>query len=106
MVDGDTLGAMGLLLPPALGAGATLAVVATSWGGPARLPARFQRGVQALTALGYGVRAMPHALGERDGLRGWVSASAADRLSDLHAAFADPSVDGVLSAIGGDHSAE
>jgi len=36
-----------------------------------------------------------------DELDGFASSSAASRLADLHAAFADPSVDGILTFIGG-----
>lgn len=42
--------------------------------------------------------------GERG--REWVAAPAAARLADLHDAIADPAVDCVMWAIGGDHSAE
>lgn len=94
-----------LLLPPALPAGGHIAIVSTSWGGVGVLPARAARGIAALENLGYRVTVMPHAAGTGDGMRDWVSASAPERLADLHAAFADPTVDLVLSAIGGNHSA-
>lgn len=92
---------MDLLLPPAVPPGGTVALVSPSWGGPAALPARHDRAVRALTELGFDVRPMPHALGSR----GHVSGTAAERLADLHAAFADPEVDLVLATIGGQHSA-
>jgi len=49
---------------------------------------------------------MPHAAAPGDILRPWVSASARERVADLHAAFADPDIDVILCAIGGDHCAQ
>lgn len=83
-----------------------MAIVSTSWGGARLLPERFERGVAALKALGLTVRVMPNAQGTGWGLRDWVSGSPEQRLADLHEAFADPAVDAVLSAIGGEHSAQ
>ncbi len=60
----------------------------------------------ALAALGFEPVLMPHAASGADGSRDWVSASIADRVSDFHAAFADPSIRAVLSVIGGNHSAQ
>jgi muramoyltetrapeptide carboxypeptidase len=80
--------------------------VSPSWGGPAHLPDRYQRGLQALQNLGYNVRVMPHAVGNSSGSRPWLSADRESRLSDLHAAFADPSVDAILASIGGNHSTQ
>ncbi len=97
---------MELLLPPAVRPGSTVAVVATSWGGPAALPDRTRRGIAALHALGYAVQTAPHAAGAGDGTRDWVSGTREERLADLHGAFLDPDVDLILSAIGGDHSAQ
>jgi muramoyltetrapeptide carboxypeptidase len=92
---------MPLVRPRAISPGDTVAVVSTSWGGAGLLAERFHRGVQALESLGYKVRVMPHALGTTDGVRGWVSGTREERLQDLHAAFEDPEVTCVLSAIGG-----
>ncbi len=96
---------METVLPPALRPGGHIAVVSTSWGGIGELTARAARGIAALEALGYRVTLMPHAAGTSDGPRTWVSGSADERLTDLHGAFADPDVDLVLAAIGGNHSA-
>ena len=94
-----------LIRPPRLQPGATIAVVSPSWGGLGILEARAPRGVAALEDLGYRVEVMPNARGTTDGVRDWVSGTAAERVDDLHAAFADPDVGMVLSAIGGEHSA-
>jgi len=93
------------VLPPALPPDGHIAVVSTSWGGIGELPARAARARAALEGLGYRVTLTPHATGTADGPRAWVAGSAEQRLADLHAAFADPDVDMVLSAIGGNHSA-
>ena len=92
-------------LPPRLQPGAAIAVVSTSWGGLGLLPERAGRAIAALERLGHPVKVMPHARGTGDGLRDWVSGTAAQRADDLHAAFTDPEVGLVLSAIGGEHSA-
>jgi muramoyltetrapeptide carboxypeptidase len=70
------------------------------------LAERSERAMAALTAFGYEPVLMPHASGGTDGTRDWVSASARDRVSDLHEAFSDPSINAVLSVIGGDHCAQ
>jgi muramoyltetrapeptide carboxypeptidase len=95
-----------LIRPPALRPGDTIAIVSTSWGGAGLLPERFQRAVGALESLDYEVRVMPNAEGVSDGVRDFVSGSVEERLADLHAAFADRSIRGVLSAIGGNHCAQ
>ena len=92
--------------PPPLRPGDRIALVATSWGAVHHLADRSERAVGALRALGYEPVMMPHASGGTDGTRDWVSATAADRLSDVHDAFADPTINGLLSVIGGDHCAQ
>jgi muramoyltetrapeptide carboxypeptidase len=92
----------GVLLPPALEPGDTVAVVSPSWGGAAELPAPYRRGLEVLRAHGFEVRAMPNA----EGRRGWVSGTPEERVEDLHGAFAAPTVRAVVCAIGGLHSAQ
>jgi muramoyltetrapeptide carboxypeptidase len=60
-------------------------------------------GVEALRAFGYEPVVMPHALA-----RGpmYYAGSAEERVADLHAAFADASIDGVICTRGGWGSAE
>ncbi|HEU5268512.1 MAG TPA: S66 peptidase family protein [Jatrophihabitans sp.] len=97
---------MPLVRPVALAGGATIAIVTPSWPGPGLLPDRFDRAVSALRAAGFVPRPMPHARLVGDGVRGWLAGSPAERVADLHRAFADPEVAAVLIAIGGDHSAQ
>jgi muramoyltetrapeptide carboxypeptidase len=86
--------------PPALRPGATLAVVS-----PASTPKRdlVERGLAELEALGYNVRLGRHAL---DSGPLYYAGSLSKRLEDFHAAFADPSVDGIVCTRGGWGSAE
>jgi len=61
-------------------------------------PGRLAEGAAAITALGYKVSFGEHAQGRH---APYFSASAAHRLDDLHAAFADPSVDIIMCTRGG-----
>lgn len=60
-------------------------------------PDQLERGVARLEALGYRVRVSPHAR-ER---RRFTAGTLEDRLSDLHALFADEQVAGIVAARGG-----
>jgi muramoyltetrapeptide carboxypeptidase LdcA involved in peptidoglycan recycling len=91
---------------PVFGRGDTIAVVSTSWGGAGLLGERFARGIEALAKLGYRVKVMSNARAVSDGVRDWVAGGRDARLADLHDAFADLEVRCVLSAIGGNHSAQ
>lgn len=88
------------LRAPRMRPGDCVAVVSPSWGGAGAYPHRVARGKAQLEALGFRVRIAQHALGER----GFVSDTPENRADDIHAAFRDPEVKMVLSAIGGDHS--
>ena len=94
------------LLASALGSRPRIAIIAPSWGGIGLLPARAARALAALRTLGAEPVLMPHAASPADAARPWVSAGARQRAADLHAAFADPGIDAVLCAIGGDHAAQ
>ncbi|EPE94378.1 S66 peptidase family protein [Rhizobium grahamii] len=94
------------LLAHAIGPHPRIAIIAPSWGGIGSLPSRAARALAALSTLGAEPVLMPHAASAADVARPWVSAGARERAADLHAAFADPSIDAVLCAIGGDHSAQ
>lgn len=87
--------------PRHLQPGDRVAVVSPSWGGPATVPLRFERGLRALRErFGLTVVEMPHARAEAD----WVWRNPQARADDLNAAFADPTVHGIIASIGGDDS--
>ena len=86
--------------PAALRPGATLAVLS-----PASTPKQelVERGLRRLEALGYRTVLSPHAL---DSGPLYYAGTVEHRLADLHAAFADPSIDGIVCTRGGWGSAE
>jgi len=86
--------------PRALRAGARLAVLS-----PASAVKRdlAEKGVARLEALGYCVSLGAHAL---DSGPLYYAGSAKSRAEDLHAAFADPAIDGILCTRGGWGAAE
>lgn len=84
--------------PRRLAPGNRAAVVTASWGGPADFPLRYALGKSQLAeAFGLEVVEMRHA--RRDAA--WIRRNPAARAEDLMAAFADPRIDIVVSAIGG-----
>nr|WP_255551234.1 LD-carboxypeptidase [Granulicella sp. dw_53] len=66
-------------------------------------PERVQRGLDWLQALGYQTVLSGHAL-DRGPL--YYAGTLEERLADLHAAFADPEIDGIVCTRGGWGSAE
>ncbi len=58
---------------------------------------QFEQGIKTLGELGFEVEVMPHA---KDAL-GYISASTEDRLSDLHTAYSDPTIEAIVCANGG-----
>jgi muramoyltetrapeptide carboxypeptidase len=88
------------LFSPSLRGGATLAVVSPA---SAAKVERVQAGIEALHELGYRTVVGPHALG-----RGplYYAGTVEQRVADLHAAFADPAIDGIICSRGGWGSAE
>ncbi|MBB3018441.1 muramoyltetrapeptide carboxypeptidase LdcA involved in peptidoglycan recycling [Microvirga lupini] len=88
-----------LVKPQALRPGDRVAIVSTSWGGPAVFPHRYEAGKRYLTdAFGLVPVEMPHALRDAD----WLDRNPQARAEDIHTAFADPSIKGVIASIGGD----
>lgn len=89
-----------LVKPRALTAGARLAVLS-----PASTPKPdlVQQGVDRLNALGYQATVGAHAL-DRGPL--YYAGTREQRLEDIHTAFADPAIDGILCSRGGWGSAE
>jgi muramoyltetrapeptide carboxypeptidase len=86
--------------PPRLRKGDTVGIVSPSWGGGAEYPHRIERGVEYLESSGFRVRIAPHAMNSV----GYVSDTAENRASDIHAMFGDPEVRAIVATIGGDHS--
>jgi muramoyltetrapeptide carboxypeptidase len=86
--------------PAALLPGATLAVVSPA---STPRPELVQRGIERLHALGYRTVLGAHAL---DSGPLYYAGSLEERLGDLHAAFADAAVDGIVCTRGGWGSAE
>lgn len=86
--------------PAALRPGARLAVISPA---SAAREDRVHAGMMQLEALGYNPVLMPHALSKGPL---YYAGSLEDRLEDLHAAFVDPSIDGILCTRGGWGSAE
>lgn len=90
-----------LTRPRRLRAGDRVAAVSLSWGGPGTFPHRYEAGKRQLEAtFGIEVVEMPHTLADPAA----VAADPAARADDLHRAFADPDIAGVVSTIGGDDS--
>jgi muramoyltetrapeptide carboxypeptidase len=89
-----------MVRPPALRPGATLAVVSPA---SAAKSDRVQAGIDCLHELGYRTVLYPHAL-DRGPL--YYAGTKEQRVADLHAAFADPAIDGIICTRGGWGSAE
>jgi len=95
-----TLPAAPLIKPPALRRGATLAVLSPASAAKEEL---VHSGLRHLQSLGYRTILSPHAL-DRGPL--YYAGTLQHRLADLHAAFADPAIDGIVCTRGGWGSAE
>lgn len=92
---------MAVLRPRRLRPGDRVAIVSPSWGGPSLFPAVYESGLRTLREdLGLEVVEMPHARDPADVL----DARPELRAADLHAAFADESIAGIITSIGGDDS--
>jgi muramoyltetrapeptide carboxypeptidase LdcA involved in peptidoglycan recycling len=92
---------LNLQKPRRLAPGSRVAVVTPSWGGPATVPRRYEMGVRELeTRFGLQVVEMPHTRADAD----WIWRHPEARAADLNAAWADPTIDGIIAAIGGDDS--
>jgi muramoyltetrapeptide carboxypeptidase len=75
--------------------GARLAVLAPASSAD---PERVHSGVESLRRLGFVPQLYPTALGKS---RPYFAGSTTERLADLHQAFADPSIDGIICTRGG-----
>ena len=87
--------------PKMLRRGSCVAAISLSWGGPGAVPYRYQIGKhQFEEAFGVTVIETEHALRDAD----WIAENPKARADDLMAAFADDTIDGIISTIGGDDS--
>jgi muramoyltetrapeptide carboxypeptidase len=89
-----------ILKAKAMKHGATLAVLSPA---STPVPEKVRRGVDRLVAMGYKAVVSGHAL-DRGPL--YYAGTREERVADLHAAFADPRVDGIICTRGGWGSAE
>jgi muramoyltetrapeptide carboxypeptidase LdcA involved in peptidoglycan recycling len=90
-----------MIKPKKLNRGDRIATVSLSWGGPSVFPGRYQVGVQQLqNEFGLQVVEMPNTLKDAD----WLARNPKARADDLMQAFANPSIKGIFSTIGGDDS--
>jgi muramoyltetrapeptide carboxypeptidase LdcA involved in peptidoglycan recycling len=90
-----------LVKPRRLVAGDRVAAATLSWGGPGAFPHRYEAGRRQLeAAFGVEVVELPHTLADPAD----VAAHPQARADDLHRAFADPEIAGIVSTIGGDES--
>lgn len=86
--------------PRRLVPGDVVGIVTPSWGGPAAFPHIFDGGLATLRGLGLEIRELPGT--RRPGAV--VHADPRGRADDVNAAFADPAIRAVITAIGGDDS--
>jgi muramoyltetrapeptide carboxypeptidase LdcA involved in peptidoglycan recycling len=87
--------------PPRVRVGDRVAAVTLSWGGPGAIPHRYQAGkAQFEREFGVQVVEMKHALQTPE----WVARNPKARADDLMEAFADPTIKGIISTIGGNDS--
>lgn len=90
-----------MIKPKKLQPGDTVAAITLSWGGPGTFPHRYEAGKKQLQdEFGLKVVKTPHAL--RDAT--WIYNNPKARAEDLMNAFANSSIKGILSTIGGDDS--
>ena len=87
--------------PKILRPGSRIAAISLSWGGPGALPYRYQIGKQQFEEeFGVTVIETAHALRDAD----WLAKNPKARADDLMTAFADETIDGIISTIGGEDS--
>lgn len=92
----------GLLFPPPLRTGDTVAVISPSWPSAVKNPGVFHGRLKVLERAGYRVHLMPNARLDGD----WVCGTPQQRAADLHEAFADPDVHAVACDSQGFHHAQ
>ena len=92
---------MNKIKPRMLRPGSRIAAISLSWGGPGAIPYRYEIGKQQFEeAFDVTVVETEHALRAAD----WLERNPKARADDLMAAFADETIDGIISTIGGEDS--
>jgi len=90
-----------MIKPRKLRPGSRVAAITISWGGPGAFPLRYEAGKKQFEdEFQVKVVETTHALKDPD----WLSRHPEARAEDLMSAFADTSIDGIISTIGGDDS--
>ena len=90
-----------MIKPKKLQPGDKVATVSLSWGGPGTFPHRYEAGKKQLQdEFDLVVVEMPNTLRDAD----WLYRNPGARADDLMAAFADSSIKGIISTIGGEDS--
>ena len=90
-----------MIKPKKLQPGDRVATVSLSWGGPGTFPHRYEAGKRQLQdEFDLTVVEMAHTLSDA----AWLQANPQARADDLMEAFADPSIKGIISTIGGEDS--
>ena len=90
-----------MVKPRKLRPGSRVAAISLSWGGPGAFPLRYEAGKRQFEdEFQCTVVETSHALKDPD----WLSRHPEARAEDLLSAFADPSIDAIISTIGGDDS--
>ncbi len=87
-----------MIKPKKLRAGDKVMTLSSSWGGPGAIPYRYEIGKQQLQDE-FGLEVVEAAHTFRDDV--WLKRNPQARADDLMMAFADPSVKGIISTIGG-----
>ncbi len=92
---------MNKIKPKMLRPGSRIAAISLSWGGPGTIPYRYEIGKRQFEEeFGVTVIETEHALSDPD----WLAKNPEARADDLMAAFADTTIDGIISTIGGEDS--
>ncbi|MCY3744054.1 MAG: LD-carboxypeptidase [Candidatus Poribacteria bacterium] len=87
--------------PKILRPGSRIAAISLSWGGPGTVRYRYEIGKRQFEEeFGVTVTETAHALRDAD----WLAKNPEARADDLMAAFADETIDGIISTIGGEDS--
>ena len=87
--------------PKILRPGSRIAAISLSWGGPGTVPYRYEIGKRQFEEeFDVTVVETAHALRDAD----WLAKNPEARADDLMEAFADETIDGIISTIGGEDS--